>query len=255
MAQSKKTPEASGVKVYCAHDKVVDITTIVPNPRNPNKHPDNQIELLAKIIMNQGWRNAITVSTRSGFIVRGHGRYEAAKQMQVDEVPIDFQDYASDAEEWADLIADNRIAELSKMDSAGLKDLLNEIDTGDFDMDLTGFDHNSLENLMTHDGYFDANDPDAEWEGMPEWGQEDTRPHRSIIVHLKDEQAVEDFKKLVGQDFSDGAKWIFWPDVDIDHVRGERWVSEDELPEDYDPDAEGSEEEEETADDADDQEE
>jgi ParB-like chromosome segregation protein Spo0J len=148
----ENAPEASGVKVFCAYDKLVDLTKLVPNPRNPNKHPEKQVELLAKIIMNQGWRAPISVSRRSGFIVRGHGRYEAAKMMQVDEVPVDYQDYVSDAEEWADLIADNRIAELSQMDTGILKDLLVEIDTGAFDMDLTGFDAKSLEALMSIDG-------------------------------------------------------------------------------------------------------
>ncbi len=142
-------PTASGVKIFCAFDKTVDVTKLVANPRNPNTHPAKQIELLAKIIMNQGWRAPITVSNRSGFIVRGHGRYSAAKLMQVDEVPVDFQDYASDAEEWADLIADNRISDLSRMDAGILKDLLIEIDTGAMDMDLTGFDVKSLEAMMT----------------------------------------------------------------------------------------------------------
>lgn len=31
---------ADGVPVFCAHDKVVDIETLVPNPKNPNQHPD-----------------------------------------------------------------------------------------------------------------------------------------------------------------------------------------------------------------------
>ena len=33
-------PTASGVKVFCAHDKIVDLTLLIPNPRNPNQHPD-----------------------------------------------------------------------------------------------------------------------------------------------------------------------------------------------------------------------
>jgi hypothetical protein len=145
-------PTASGVKVFCAFDKIVSLTSLVPNPRNPNKHPERQIQILAKIIMNQGWRAPVTVSLRSGFIVRGGGRYEAAKLMQVDDVPVDYQQYASDAEEWADLIADNRIAELSQMDTGLLKDILVDMNTGAFDMDLTGFDDKSLEALMTIEG-------------------------------------------------------------------------------------------------------
>ncbi|AIF51674.1 ParB/Srx family N-terminal domain-containing protein [Pelosinus sp. UFO1] len=108
--------EASGIPVYCAFDDLVDITTLVSNPRNPNQHSQKQIELLSKIIKNQSWRAPITVSTRSGFIVRGHGRLMAAQFLGVTQVPIDRQDYATEAEEWADLIADNRIAELSQID-------------------------------------------------------------------------------------------------------------------------------------------
>ena len=37
-------------EVKCAHDRMVQIGRIKPNPRNPNTHPESQIELLAKII-------------------------------------------------------------------------------------------------------------------------------------------------------------------------------------------------------------
>lgn len=60
---------------------MVDIEKLVGNPRNPNKHPQNQIELLAKIIKAQGWRNPTVVSKRSGFVVKGHGRLAAAQYL------------------------------------------------------------------------------------------------------------------------------------------------------------------------------
>lgn len=56
-------PEASSIPVYCAFDEIIDVAELVPNPRNPNKHPESQIQLLAKIIKAQGWRAPITVST------------------------------------------------------------------------------------------------------------------------------------------------------------------------------------------------
>ena len=46
---------ADGVPVFCAHDKIVDVATLVPNPKNPNKHPDAQIQLLGRIIRQTGW--------------------------------------------------------------------------------------------------------------------------------------------------------------------------------------------------------
>ncbi|HHY48109.1 MAG TPA: hypothetical protein GX506_12520 [Firmicutes bacterium] len=39
---------------------------------------------------------------------------------------MDRQDYATEADEWADLIADNRLQELAEMDGTMLKDLLEE---------------------------------------------------------------------------------------------------------------------------------
>lgn len=144
------TPRADGIPVYCAHTEIVPIEKCVPNPRNPNQHPPKQIKLLAQIIKGQGWRAPITVSTRSGFVVRGHGRLMAAQELGVCEVPVDYQDYASEAEEWADLIADNRIAELAEMDHTALVDLLQELDTGDFDIELTGFTEAEIEDLMSY---------------------------------------------------------------------------------------------------------
>ena len=135
------------VQVHCAYTEVIDPALLTPNPRNPNHHPKKQIELLAKIIQSQGWRAPVTVSNRSGFVVRGHGRLQAALLLGC-KVPIDRQDYASEAEEWADLIADNRIAELAEMDTGEVARLLNELDGLDFDMDLTGYAGKALDNLL-----------------------------------------------------------------------------------------------------------
>jgi ParB-like chromosome segregation protein Spo0J len=152
MAKKDKTEPrgtVATVPVWCRFDEGVTLEKLVPHPRNYNKHPDTQIALLAKIIKAQGWRNPVVVSKRSGFVVKGHGRIEAARLMQVDAVPVEYQDYETEAAEYADMIADNRIAELAEPDNAMLKDLLQELDTGQMDMDLTGFDAGELERLMT----------------------------------------------------------------------------------------------------------
>ena len=56
------TPD--GFKVYCAYDEIVEIDSLKPNPRNPNRHPEAQVKMLARIIGEQGWRAPITVSRR-----------------------------------------------------------------------------------------------------------------------------------------------------------------------------------------------
>ncbi len=139
-----------GIPVMCAFDKLVDILEVIPNPRNPNKHTEKQVELLARVIKCQGWRTPITVSKRSGFVVRGHGRLMAAQKFGAQYVPVDFQDYENEAQEWADLMADNRIAQLAETDEEMLKDLLQEIKAGafDIDMELTGFTDEEINAML-----------------------------------------------------------------------------------------------------------
>jgi len=148
-----------GIAVMCSYDKLVDIVDVIPNPRNPKQHNEKQIELLARIIKSQGWRAPITVSNRSGFVVRGHGRLMAAQKFGAQFVPIDYQDYENEAQEWADMIADNRVAELADTDEDMLKDLIQEIKAGafDIDLDITGYSEeeiNAMFNQVNIDDFF-----------------------------------------------------------------------------------------------------
>jgi DNA modification methylase len=146
----KETVLAGGIIVYCAHDEIVAIDKIMPNPKNPNTHSQEQIKLLARIIAEQGWRQPITVSTLSGLVVKGHGRLLAAQYAHLEEVPVDYQDYASEAAEYADLIADNRIAEFAEIDDKLLATMLQSIwdADGDFDIALSGYSDEEYANLL-----------------------------------------------------------------------------------------------------------
>ena len=154
MSEYKTTAEPrqtapDGALVFCRFDDIVNVSSLKPNPENPNMHGAEQLELLGKIIKKTGWRAPITVSKRSGLITKGHGRRLAAIKAGIEYAPVEYQDYASEEEEHADLIADNRIAELAEMDDEKLSDLLRELDSiDDFDMDLTGFDEESLLDMI-----------------------------------------------------------------------------------------------------------
>ena len=149
MTKAQTTPRAmiGSIPVFCAYDEIIPTAKAIPNPQNPNKHPDKQINLLAEIIKQQGWRAPITISTRSGYIVRGHGRLMAARLLGSDSVPADYQHYDSDAAEKADMIADNRIAEFSDLDDI-LSELLEQINGTDFDIELSGFDLDEIHKFL-----------------------------------------------------------------------------------------------------------
>ena len=148
-ADTKPRAYASGIPVYCAYDKIIPIEQLKPNPKNPNKHPQDQLDKLGKIIRGNGWRNPITVSTRSGLIVKGHGRMMAAELEEFKEVPVEFQNYESEEAELADLTADNRIAELAEMDTKMLAEIFADIDTGAIDFELSGYTEKEYEDLAT----------------------------------------------------------------------------------------------------------
>jgi ParB-like chromosome segregation protein Spo0J len=144
-----------GVPVFCAYDEIAAIRDIRPNPGNPNSHNKKQVRLLGDIIQATGWRAPITVSKRSGLITKGHGRRMAAAAMGWKSAPVEYQDYASEEEEHADLIADNRIAELADLDMGKLMDMVEEMDTGIVPVELTGFTEEDLQKIIASmEGFF-----------------------------------------------------------------------------------------------------
>jgi hypothetical protein len=134
----------------CAYTELVSISKLVPNPKNANKHSAEQIERLAKIIDFQGQRSPVVVSKRSGFITKGHGRLMAMQHLGWDQVAVDYQDYLSEAQEYADVIADNEIAKWAMVDLDMIRTEL--VDAGfDLNIDLLGIREFSIEPLADFD--------------------------------------------------------------------------------------------------------
>ena len=171
---------AGSIPVYCAFDKIVPLEEMKPNPRNPNKHPKDQVELLARVIEAQGWRQPVKVSTRSGLIVSGHGRYEAALLLGC-PVPVDFQSYPSDEDELADLLADNRIAEMAEMDNNLLRELFADLEGTDFNIDLSGYSEDFVLDLA------DVIDGDLEIVGEVPFTEVLREEHNYIVLYFDNE--------------------------------------------------------------------
>lgn len=125
----------------------VKLSELKPHPKNPRVHPDSAIEKLVKSIQSYGWTNPILLS-KDGYILAGHARSKAAEVAGIEEVPAIILDIEGDIAD-AYLIADNKLQDETDWDLYVLKDLLEELDTGQFDITLTGFDEDEIENLMT----------------------------------------------------------------------------------------------------------
>ena len=132
---NRHTPTRSDAPtIYCAHDKLVPLADLKPHPRNPNKHPAEQLRLFGKIIRANGWRRPIVVSNLSGCIIKGHGAWLAAKAEKWAGAPVNFQDYPSAEAELQDLLADNELARLANNDEKELEKLLADLDGTDLEL-------------------------------------------------------------------------------------------------------------------------
>lgn len=120
-SQSDSPVSIGDIQVFCQYHELLAIDKLVPHPNNPNKHPASQIEILSRIIKGNGFRQPIVISKRSGFVVKGHCRLLTAQSLKMDRVPVQYQDYESEAREYADLVADNKVQEYSHLDDEVLK--------------------------------------------------------------------------------------------------------------------------------------
>jgi len=144
--------------------ELIEIEKIISNPKNANVHSNEQIDRLVKLIEFQGFRNPLVVSNRSGFLIAGHGRLEAAKKMGLKKLPVIYQDFNSEAQEYAYLISDNEIARWAKLDEEKLKIELIRLDESgdDFgDIELLGLD--GLDLFAMSDLDMNDEEKDKDW--------------------------------------------------------------------------------------------
>ncbi|KKN38871.1 hypothetical protein LCGC14_0749260 [marine sediment metagenome] len=121
------------------------INPAVYNPRKDLQPGDPEYEKLRKSIVEFDMVEPLIWNKRSGNLVGGHQRLKILKSMDIKSVEVSVVDL-DDAKEKALNLALNKIS--GEWDLPALKDLLEELDTGAFDMEITGFDLKEIEDLM-----------------------------------------------------------------------------------------------------------
>lgn len=169
------TPE-----INCEYSELVKPSDLKPRDDNPNNHDARQLEAIQKILMHQGWRSPIVISNQSGRVVCGHGRLAASLALNLEKVPIDNQDFASEEDEKAHMIADNRLAAMAELDYEKVGDLLRELDSASVDLDLTAFAEWEREPLLT-----------AVWEAPEEKSDRDVPQNNSVTLTTEQREVFE----------------------------------------------------------------
>ena len=192
--RTKAHPKAvtnDGIPVFCSHDDIIPTKNLKENPLNPNFHPDTQIQLLADIIERTGWRQPITVSNQSGCIVKGHGRLAAARLKGWSNVPVDYQDYSNKDEEYADLIADNKLAELSEIQEEVMAELMQSFDDPEI-LNLTGYNDEEIESILASIG--------EEEETPEEEKEEEKKVFKTTLTKAGDTWNLGEHRLIVGEE-------------------------------------------------------
>jgi DNA modification methylase len=122
-----------------------------PNKRNARTHSKKQIRQLADSILRFGWTCPI-LTDEDGVILTGHGRYQAALLLDLQDVPVIVVAGLGHAEKRALALADNKIAANAGWDrtvlAAELGELAVLLPECDLSIEITGFEAAEIDTLM-----------------------------------------------------------------------------------------------------------
>lgn len=126
--------------------ELIDVAQVIPYANNPRKN-EAAVAKVAASIKEFGFRQPIVVDVNYTIIV-GHTRLLAARALGLTEVPVHIAEGLTEAQIKAYRIADNRSNQEADWDDELLKIELGDLESNEFNLELTGFDLNELDNLM-----------------------------------------------------------------------------------------------------------
>ena len=199
--------------------KLINTNKLIPYINNPKKHPDEQIKKLAESIKEFGFTVPIIVN-EDNEIISGHGRFEAAKYLDLDKIPVIIRDDLSESQVRAFRIADNKLAE-SEWSLEQLTVEMEVLNLDDYDLDFTGFNEKELNDMGFEEEYelSDSNDENEsnEVEKVERKTYLRTLSHnlgayhinylsgidKKALLNWKDNKAEKELERRMIQDFID----------------------------------------------------
>jgi DNA modification methylase len=154
MRLKKRPPAQSPMEKKMNQIILQDVNSLKAYPSNARKHNDKQIEKIAASIKKFGFNNPILVDS-SNMIIAGHGRWQAAKQLKLEQTPTLCLDHLTEDEVRAYVLADNKLAELAHWDKEILAIELQHLTSLelDFDIEITGFEIGEIDFLIDGDSH------------------------------------------------------------------------------------------------------
>ena len=139
--------------------QLVDINKLIPYVNNARTHSPEQITKIRSSLREFGFVNPVIID-KDFNVLAGHGRLAAAKAEGITEVPCVFAEHLTEAQKKAYIIADNRMSEDAGWDDELLKVEMEALQDMGFDLSMTGFDTDELDELFKNEDDSEVKDDD-----------------------------------------------------------------------------------------------
>jgi len=174
------------------------IEKLVKYDKNPRKN-DHAVEKAATLIKEHGFRVPVIIKGE-GQVIDGHLRIKAAISLGMREVPCVRADDMSDAQVKAFRLSVNKMAEFADWDADLLQDELLDLRAMGFDLELTGFDQETINDLLPEitptEGLTDPEDvPDTPETPVSEKGDLWTLGNHRLLCG--DSTSLQDVERLM----------------------------------------------------------
>lgn len=127
---------------------LADIGELTPYARNARTHSDEQIAQIAASIKEFGFLAPVVISG-DNTILCGHGRFYAAQRLGLKKIPCIKEEYLTEAQRRAYIIADNKLSLNAGWDDNLLAVEIADLQGENFDLSLTGFDEKEIADLFS----------------------------------------------------------------------------------------------------------
>ena len=137
-----------------------NVDELIPYINNARTHTDEQINKVAASIKEFGFLNPILISDEN-VITAGHCRLLAAKKLGLKKVPCILENHLTEAQRKAYVLADNKLSLDAGWDEELLRVEIESLEDYGFNVELTGFSEEELDQLFdlgndTEDDDFDV---------------------------------------------------------------------------------------------------
>lgn len=123
------------------------VQDLIPYVNNSRTHSEEQVNQICASINEFGFTNPVLIDEKDS-IIAGHGRLMASKKLEMEEVPCIVLKGLTEAQKKAYIIADNKMALNAGWDEELLKIELENLKELDFDLGLTGFNIDELDDIL-----------------------------------------------------------------------------------------------------------